>query len=47
MPTITLASVLTDAETVAALFAGYIGVALAFAFGPRLVRTGLRMIKGR
>lgn len=47
MPTITLATVLADAGTVATELAPYITVALAFAFGPRLLRMGLRLIKGR
>lgn len=47
MPTITLATVLTDAGTVASEFAPYIGVALAFVFGPRLLKMGVRMVKGR
>lgn len=46
MPTITLASVLTDAGTVAALLGPYITVALAFVFGPRLLKAGYHMIKG-
>lgn len=47
MPTVALASVLTDAGTVATEFAPYIGVALAFAFGPRLLKMGIRLVKGR
>lgn len=44
MPSITLATVLSDAGTVAALFSGFIGVALAIKFGPRLLKAGLRLI---
>lgn len=47
MPTITLATVLTDAGTVAAEIGPYVGIALAFAFGPRLLKMAVRMIKGR
>jgi len=47
MPAIVLATVLTDAGTIAAELAPYIGVALAFTFGPRLLKMGLRIVKGR
>lgn len=47
MPTVTLADVVTNAGTVAAVFGSYVLVALAFAFGPRLLRIGIRMIKGQ
>lgn len=47
MPTITLANVVTDAGTIATQLAPYIGVALAFVFGPRLLRMGISLIKGR
>jgi hypothetical protein len=46
MPTITLATVLTDAGSVATLIGPYVGIALAFAFGPRLLRMAVRLIKG-
>lgn len=33
--------------TVGAAFAGVIGVALAITLGPRLFKTGLRLMKGK
>lgn len=47
MPPIVLATVLTDAGTIATQLAPYVGVALAFVFGPRLLKMGIRIVKGR
>lgn len=47
MPTVTLATVLTNALTVVSEFGPYIMVGLAIAVAPRLLKLGFRVLKGR
>jgi len=42
-----LPAVLANAGTIATVFAPYVAVAVAFVFGPRLLKMGLRIVKGR
>lgn len=42
-----LPAVLNNAGLIATMFAPYIAVGLAFVFGPRLLKMGLRIVKGR
>lgn len=41
-----VAAVISNASSVAGVFAGVLVIALAITLGPRLFRAGLRMLKG-
>lgn len=46
MPSIEITTTLSQAGAVATLLGPYLIVALAFVFGPRLLKLGLRLVKG-
>lgn len=47
MPTVSLATVISDGMSVIANFGPYLGIGLALIVGPRLLKMGVSFIKGR